>query len=195
MKKLLLLLATVAVTMLASAQSYIVYSKGDYSLVTATVPAVGPPDAPRASFLATVQNALGKPTPYETQMTLGAPPAPEWGKVIEGARGRFEFRDRFKGGWLGHIQLEGLTPGHTYRLCLNGHPKLAGNDRLPEPVKGLPEEHYFDFFTVTADARGRYDATFAVGLPAGAYDVRLSVKDTADHTIFLYHDFFRFTVE
>ena len=41
----------------------------------------------------------------------------------------------------------------------------------------------------------RYDATFAVALPAGPYDVRLYIKDTADHTIFLYHDYFRFTVE
>jgi hypothetical protein len=163
--------------------------------VSATVPVVGPPDAPRATFLATVQNALGKPAAYETQMTLGAPPAPEWGKIIEGARGRFEFRDRFKGGWLGHIQLEGLTPGHTYRLGFNGNPKLAGNDRLPDPAKGHPEERSFDFFTATADARGRCDATFAVGLPAGAYDVGFYVKDTSDHMIVLYHDFFRFTVE
>lgn len=178
-----------------SAASYIVYAKGDYSLVTATVPSSKPSDPARAAFLADVQSELAKTPAYETHMTLIAPPAPAWGKVVAGARGTFQFHDTFKSGFLVHLQLEGLTPGHPYRLCLNGNPKLAGNDRLVDPVKGLPEERYMDFFTATADEAGRYAATFAVALPAGPYDVRLYIKDTADHTIFLYHDYFRFTVE
>ena len=178
-----------------SADSFIVYAKGDYSLVTATVPSAKPADPVRAAFLADVQAELAKAPAYETHMTLIAPPAPKWGKVIAGTRGEFQFHDTFKGGFVAHLKLEGLTAGHAYRLCLNGNPKLEGNDRLVDPVKGMPEERYMDFFTATADAQGRCDATFAIALPPGPYDVRLYLKDTADHTIFLYHDYLRFTVE
>jgi hypothetical protein len=195
MKKFVLVaLALFAVSRLCAA-SYIIYAKGDYSLVTPTAPSAKPSDPARAAFLAEVQAQLARTPAYETHMTLTSPPAPAWGKIIASARGSFQFYDTFKSGFFVHLQLEGLTPGHTYRLCLNGNPKLAGNERLADPVKGLPEERYLDFFTATADAAGRYEATFAVGLPAGPYDVRLYIKDTADHTIFLYHDYFRFTVE
>jgi len=195
MKKLLLLAGLLLASARLSADSFIIYTKGDYSLVTATVPSYPPTDPARAAFLAGIQAELAKPTPYETQMTLIAPPAPQWGKVVEGAKGAFQFHDTFKGGFVVHLTLDGLTPGHTYRLCLNGNPKLEGNDRLADPVKGMPEERYMDFFTATAGAAGRYDATFGVALPAGPYNVRLYIKDTTDHTIFLYHDYFRFTVE
>jgi len=196
MKNLLALIILFAAAVhLVAQSSFIVYAKGDYSLVTATVPAAKPTDAARAAFLADVQAELAKSPAYETRMVLTAPPAPNWGKVIEGARGEFQFHDTFQGGFVVHLKLEGLTAGHTYRLCLNGNPKLEGNDRLADPVKGLPEERYLDFFTATADAAGRYDATFAIALAAGPYDVRLYIKDTTDHTIFLYHDYFRFTVE
>jgi hypothetical protein len=196
MKALLALIALLAAAVHLGAQSsFIVYAKGDYSLVTATVPATKPTDPARAAFLAATQADLAGSPAYETRMVLAAPPAPLWGKVLEGARGEFQFHDTFKGGFVVHLKLEGLTPGHTYRLCLNGNPKLAGNDRLADPVPGTPEERYMDFFTATADASGRYDATFAIALPAGPYDVRLYIKDTADYTVFLYHHYFRFTVE
>ena len=196
MKAFLSLLALLtAAAGLTAQSSFIVYAKGDYSLVTATVPSAKPTDAARAAFLTDVQAELAKTPAYETHMVLIAPPAPKWGKVVEGARGEFQFHDTFKGGFVVHLKLERLIAGHTYRLCLNGNPKLEGNDRLVDPVKGMPEERYMDFFTATADASGRSDATYAIALPAGPYDVRLYIKDTADHTIFLYHDYFRFTVE
>jgi len=195
MKKLLLLAGLVLAVARLSAVSYIVYGKSDYSLATATVPTYMPTDPALAAFLASFQAELAKPTAYETHMTLGAPPAPEWGKVVEGAKGTFQFHDTFKGGFVVHLQLEGLTPGRAYRLCVNGHPKLEGNDRLPTPVPGLPNERYWDFFMAIADAAGRYSATFAIALPVGPYDVRLYIKDTVDYKIFLYHDYFRFTVE
>jgi|SRR5688572_27893669 len=195
MKKLLLLAGILLATSRLAADSFIVYAKGDYSLVTATVPSYKPADPARAAFLANVQAELANPTTYGTHMTLVAPPAALWGKVIEGAKGTFQFHDTFKGGFIVHLKLEGLAPKHSYRLCLNGNAKLEGNDRLPDPVKAFPEERYMDFFTAIADASGRYEATFAVALPAGPYDLRLYVKDTADFTIFLYHDYFRFTVD
>jgi hypothetical protein len=56
-------------------------------------------------------------------------------------------------------------------------------------------EKYYDFSTITTDANGRYQATFAILLPAGQYDVYFFVKDTTDFKIILRHDFFQFTVE
>lgn len=196
MKKLLVPAALLLATARLGAQSsFIVYAKGDYSLVTATVPAAKPTDPARAAFLADVQAELAKAPAYETHLTLIPAPAPKWGKVIAGARGTLDFHDFFKGGFFVHVKLEGLAAGHTYRLCLNGNPALPGNDLLIDPVKGNPKERYMDFFTATADAAGRYDATFAIALAPALYDLRFYVKDTADHTIFLYHDYFRFTVE
>lgn len=196
MKRLVLLISLIATAAsLRAEQSFILYGKGDYSLVSATSPTFKPSDQARAGFLADVQADLGQPDDYDTHMALKAPPAREWGKVIPAAQGKFAFHESFKGGFLVHVRMDGLTPGHTYRLTLNGNPKLAGNDLLPDPVKNLPEERYYDFFTVAADAAGRVDAKFAIALKPGAYDVRLYVKDTTDFTIFLYHDYFRFTVE
>jgi hypothetical protein len=93
------------------------------------------------------------------------------------------------------VALEGLLPDHPYILTLNGNPKLAGNANLIDSVPGGGPERYFDFQTVTTDARGSYLATFAIALPAGPYDVRFYVKDTSDFKIVLYHDFFPFGVE
>ena len=195
MQKLLLLAGLLLASASLPAQSFIVYAKSDYSFVDATNPSSKPTDAVRAAFLAGVQAELAHPTAYETHMTLLPAPAPKWGKVVDGAKGSIDFHDSFKGGMLLHVKLEGLVAGHTYRLCLNGNPKLAGNDLLVDPVPGNPAERYYDFFTAVADAQGRYDATFGIGLPAAPYELRFYVKDVADHTIFLYHDFFKFAVE
>ena len=177
------------------AESFIVYAKGDYSLVDATNPTTKPADLIRAAFLAGIQAELAHPGAYETHMTLIPAPAPKWGKVIQGAQGTIDFHDTFKGGLVVHVKLEGLVAGHVYRLCLNGNPKLVGNDLLVDPVPGNPTERYMDFFTATANTTGRYDATFGIALPVAPYELRFYVKDVADHTIFLYHDYFKFAVE
>src|SRR4051794_32430146 len=99
MKKILVLVSLLAsAASLAAEQSFIIYAKTDYSLVSASAPATPPSDPGRAGFLAEVQADLGKPADYETRMVLKAPPAPEWGKVIATAQGAFEFHDTFKGG-------------------------------------------------------------------------------------------------
>jgi hypothetical protein len=195
MKKILLVTASLLLAVISQAQSFIVYAKGDYSPVTATTPATKPADPRRATFLGDVQADLGRPANFETHMTLIAAPAPAWGKKIPGAGGTIKFHDTFKGGFIVQMNLEGLTPGHTYRLCLNGNPKLVGNDLLIDAVPGLATERYYDFFTAVADDKGLYRATFGIALPPSAYELRFYVKDTADHTIFLYHDYFKFTVE
>ena len=195
MKKLLLLTGLLLVGAGLRAESFIVYAKSDYSFVDATNPAAKPTDPARAAFLAGVQAELAHPAAYETHMTLIPAPAPAWGKVVEGAKGSIDFHDTFKSGFVIHVKLTGLTAGHSYRLCLNGNPKLAGNDLLADPVKGNPAERYMDFFTAVADDQGNYEATFGIALPAAPYELRFYVKDVADHTIFLYHDFFKFAVE
>ena len=195
MKNILFLAGLLLATAQVSAQSFIVYSKGDYSPVDATNPRAKPTDPVRAAFLAGIQAELAHPTAYETHMTLIPAPAPKWGKVIAGATGTIDFHDTFKGGFVVHVKLEGLVAGHLYRLCLNGNPQLTGNDLLADPVPGNAAERYMDFFTATADAKGRYEATFGIGLPAAPYELRFYVKDVADHTIFLYHDYFKFAVE
>ena len=195
MKPLSLLASLLLAVACHGAQSFIVYGKGDFSLVTATTPATKPSEPMRAAFLTAVQAELAQPAGFETHMTLIAAPAPAWGKKIPGAAGAIDFHDTYKGGFIIHVKLEGLVAGHTYRLCLNGNPKLAGNDLLVDPVRGNPAERYYDFFTATADAQGRYEATFGIELAAAPYELRFYVKDVADHTIFLYHDFFKFAVE
>lgn len=195
MKKILLLASSLLLVATASAQSFIVYAKGDYSPVTVDTPATKPTDAHRAAFLSDVQADLAHPANFETHMTLIAAPAPAWGKKVPGAGGTIKFHDTFKGGFIVHVNLEGLTPGHTYRLCLNGNPKLVGNDLLIDAVPGVASERYYDFFTAVADDKGLYRATFGIALPPSAYELRFYVKDTADHTIFLYHDYFKFAVE
>jgi len=195
MKKLLALVTLLtAAASLGAAQGFIIYAKSDYSMVSATTPSTKPSDAKRAGFLEDVQADLAQPPHYDTQMTLKAPPAPEWGKVIATAQGMFQFHESFKGGFLVRLQLDGLIRGHTYRLTLQGNAKLAGNDRLPAAPRG-PEDRSLDFFTVAADNAGKVDATFAIALAPGPYDLRLHVTDTSDDTIFLYHDYFRFNVE
>src|ERR1700712_2632585 len=150
MKKILLLASSLLVAT-ASAQSFIVYAKGDYSPVTVDTPATKPTDARRAAFLGDVQADLGHPANFETHMTLIAAPAPTWGKKVPGAGGTIKFHDTFKGGFIVQVNLEGLTPGHTYRLCLNGNPKLVGNELLIDAVPGVASERYYDFFTDGAD--------------------------------------------
>jgi len=61
-------------------------------------------------------------------MTLKAPPASEWGKVVEGARGEFQFHDTFKGGFLVNVKLEGLTPGE--HIAVSGTFLLDSESRM-----------------------------------------------------------------
>ena len=152
-----------------------------------------PNDPAKAAFVAAVKHDLGHPAPFASPFKLSSPP--EWGRTVPGSSGKIEFHDRFPGGFFVRVNLEGLTPDHRYRLTLNGNPKLAGNDRLADPVPGLPAERYFDFFTATTDAKGNYQGTFGIALSPGPYDVRFYVKDTDDFKIVLYHDYFKFTVE
>jgi hypothetical protein len=120
---------------------------------------------------------------------------PEWGKkVSDETVGEIVFPNTSQKGFITDLTLHHLLPGHTYLLTLNGNPKLAGNELLPDPVPNLPEEKYYDFLSITTDQNGEYHAKIGVFLKPGDYYVRLYVKDTEDWKIVLYHDYFKFTV-
>lgn len=191
--KSLVLLTCLLLCPILSAHQIVVYAKGDYAVLDSG-PTVPVPKEPRqVEFLAACRADLAHPAPFAPPFALIAPP--DWGKTIPGAAGKIDFHDKFHGGFFVRVALEGLAPKHRYILTLNGNPKLAGNDRLVDPVPGLEAERYFDFLTVTTDAEGRYAATFGIALLPGPYDVRFYVKDTADFKIVLYHDYFKFVVE
>ena len=157
-------------------------------------PAGAPADPAKAAFLCEFEHIATPHTALEGELTLGNPPA--WGKsVAADTSGHLEFERASAGGFVGRLTLEKLHPKHRYILTLNGNPKLAGNDLLPDPVPGLPEEKFYDFLTIETDAAGRYEATLGIFLKPGAYAVRLYVKDTDDFKIVLYHDYFPFTVK
>lgn len=137
-----------------------------------------------AAFISAVRarGEAGAPLP------LIAPPA--WGRTVPDASGTVRLHPTVANGLVLQVALKGLLPAHRYILTLNGNPKLPGNDLLPDPVPGLPAERYYDFQTATTDDHGAYAATFGIVLPAGDYQVRFYVKDTADFKIVLYHDYF-----
>lgn len=177
-----------------SAQSIVVYAKGDFTLLDQTgAPPPKPADPVRAAFLTAFLDDLAQPPAFLAPTKLAAPP--EWGRVVRGADGVIQFHDSFPGGFVVKVALHGLVPNHRYILTLNGNPERAGNNRLIDVVPHNEKERYYDFLTATADAQGSYQATFGIFLPVGPYDVRFYVKDTADFKIILFRDFFKFMVK
>ncbi len=175
------------------AQEIVVFEKGNSLVLGSTNAAIGLKDPAQAAFLAAFKADIAHPSAFAEPDKLAD--LPEGGRKVPGAAGEIKYHGSFPGGLVVGVTLEGLIPDHKYILTLNGNPDLAGNDKLMETVDHNQKEKYYDFLTVTTDAKGRYHATFGIRLPAGPYDVRFYVKDTADFKIILYHDFFKFTVE
>ena len=175
------------------AKEIVVYGRGNSVVLAPEITDTNAPDPAKASFLAAFKADLEKPADFAETAKLTD--FPKHGRIIPGADGGFRYHPSFHGGFVVVIMLEGLLPDHKYALTLNGNPERAGNTNLVQAVTNKPREKYYDFQTITTDASGGYQATFGVMLPAGPYDVRFFVKDTADYKIVLYHDFFQFTVE
>jgi hypothetical protein len=87
-----------------------------------------------------------------------------------------------------------LIPDHGYLSTLNGNPKLAGNNLLPDTVPNFNIEKYYDFLSIKTDSQGKYHAMIAVYLKQGDYHVRFYIKDIDHFKIVLYHDYFKFNV-
>jgi hypothetical protein len=182
MRRLLVVVGLFAVIGTLAAEPIVILGKGR---LAGDVPS---PTPAQAAFI----HAATNPGPAGDPLLLIAPPA--WGRPVPGAAGEVRLFSTAPGGVVLQLALTGLAPSHRYLLTLNGNPKLAGNDRLPDPVPGLPEERYFDFYTATTDEHGAYGATFGIALPAGPYATRFYVKDTTDFKIVLYHDYFPYEV-
>ncbi len=191
MKKLLLACLLLAGPSL-QAETFIVYAQGDVALLTAGATPPLPADPVRATLLDAFLHDLAQAQPFLAPIPLTD--FPQYGRKVAGAGGQIQFHESFPGGFVVKVALHGLPPSHRFILTLNGNPERAGNNQLPETVPGNAREKYYDFQTITTDVAGRFEATYAIALPAGPYDLRCYVKDTADFKIVLYHDFFRFTV-
>jgi hypothetical protein len=190
--KPLLLAVILLVGPLLRAESFIVYAKGAVTQLDAGAKLPKPADPGRAAFLSAFEADLAQPQAFPPPIPLAD--FPQYGRNVAGAGGQIQFHESFPGGFVVKVALHGLPTSHRFILTLNGNPERAGNNQLPETVPGNAREKYFDFQTITTDGAGRFEATYAVALPAGPYDLRFYVKDTADFKIVLYHDFFRFTV-
>jgi hypothetical protein len=187
--KLFLLIACLSFSTALFARDIVVFSKGDSFVLGSGTETADPAKAP---FLTAFKADLAQPAAFDGPFQLTD--LPQYGRKVPGASGEIQYHGSFPGGFVVRVKLGGLLPGHRYILTLNGNPQRAGNDQLMEKVSPTTTEKYYDFLTVTTDANGQYEATFAVRLPAGPYDVRFYVKDTTDFKIILYHDFFKFTI-
>jgi hypothetical protein len=192
MKKLLILsFLLLGRTLLAD--SIVVYSGKEHFPVQPNGGNHAPQDPDRAAFLDDYAADLGRAGALENAMDLVNPPA--WGKTVRPVtHGKIQFHPSFRRGFVCRLTLENLLADHAYILTLNGNPAKPGNSLLSTPVPGNEQERYYDFLTITTDARGSYDANLGIYLKPGDYDVRCYVKDTADFKIVLYRDFFDFTV-
>lgn len=178
MRRLLAAALALVLAGAAGAEAIVVLAKGRLAGPGVTL------SPAEAAFVRSVQAA----TAGSETLPLIAPP--EWGRTVPGALGSVQLHPAVAGGLILQVKLAGLSPRHRYLLTLNGNPKLAGNDRLPDLVPGMADERYLDFYTATTDAQGGYEATFGVHLPPGPYQPRFYVKDTDDFKIVLYHDYF-----
>jgi len=176
-----------------SAQETVVFAKGDSLALGPGTSGNTVTNPVKASFLAAFKADLANPSAFVEPAKLTE--LPNYGRKVEGAGGEVRYHASFRGGFVVVAALEGLIPSHRYILTLNGNPSRAGNTNLVDTVSSNSKEKYYDFQTITTDATGRYHATFGVVLPAGPYDVRFYVKDSADFKIVLYRDFFKFAVE
>lgn len=151
-------------------------------------------DSPKSPFLSAFSAFVTNGATPDNSLPLVNPP--EWGKTLSAhTHGTIEYKNAFPGGFAGTLTLSGLEPHKNYRLTLNGKPGLDGNELLPTPVPGLPNEFFYDFLDIVSDENGAYQATLGIKLKPGDYHVRIYVKDTEDWMIVLYRDYFRFSVE
>jgi len=192
--KRLLLLSLVILSFIGSAQKIVVFSKTEKCYVASNESDCSPGNADKTEFLTLFKLEAKKLSQELTKASLITPPV-EWGKkVSDSTFGEISYLYAFKFGFYVNLKLVNLLPGHLYSLCLNGNPKLVGNNLLPDTVPNLKIEKYYDFLSVKTDSKGSYNATIGIFLKPGNYHVRFYVKDTSGFKIVLYHDYFKFSV-
>lgn len=193
MKTPLLLACALIATVVAPAKPYLVYGKGDSVEWKADGSTPVPADDARAAFLAAFTADLGHPKSYGPVLKLVDPL--DLGRSVKGAHGYVQAHATFPGGLVIKVNVAGLTPNHRYVLTLHGKAQRTGYEQLPDPVPDNAGERYYDFFECTTGPGGGFNGIFGVKFPPGYYDFRFYVKDTDDHAVVLYRDYFKFTVE
>lgn len=190
--RLLIFAAAISVSRGLVAQQIVVFAKGEFCVLDAGRQEM-PQDPARAAFLKDAHMDFDSHAPYDVAFPLINPPA--WGRTVSAdSAGKLQIRRSFPHGLAFRLDLQHLQPTHSYVLCINGRPEHPGNELLPESVPGHETERYYDFFTVTTDGNGSYDAGFAIFLHPGAYNVHFYVKDPSDFKIVLYGlEYFDFT--
>lgn len=190
--KRLIALVLLIVAQSASADTLAVLSKNQVAVIgpSGAISALG--DNPSHKRFITALWERGKQSNDEATLPIVSPP--EWGKTLENSGGSVRYLPTFAQGFAGRLSFHGLAPKHTYLLTLNGTPQHPGNERLPDPVPGIPEERFYDFLRIVTDAQGAYESDIGIYLLPGDYHVRIYVKDTDDFKIVLYRDYFDFSV-
>jgi len=173
--------------------AFVVFSNGDSLMLGSGTAEAEVKDPAKAAFLAAFKADLAHPLAFEGPVDLSM--FPGYDGAAQSAAGNIKWHRSFRGGLVIGVTVRGLAPNHKYVLTLNGDPRHAGNSHLPEQLARNHGERYYDFSPVTTDMTGSDHAIYGVMLPAGQYDVFFFVKDTANWTIVLQHDFFQFTVE
>jgi len=192
--KYVLLLIGISIGSALYSQRIIVFSKTEKCFLEAKSNVCNPAEVRKVEFMNNFINKDFRDTLQMSKARLITPPL-EWGKkVSDTTYGEFVYNNSFAGGFITDLNLFNLIPDHTYLLTLNGNPKLAGNNLLPDTVPNNNIEKYYDFLSIKTDFHGKYHARIAVYLKQGNYQVRFYVKDTDRFKIVLYHDFFKFKV-
>jgi hypothetical protein len=192
--KYLVFLILLVFTINLHSQKIVVFSKTENCIITGNLTSCNPENPDKREFLRNFADKANTHPANLAKARLITPPL-EWGKkVSDSTYGELDYLPAFKLGFYVNLQLFNLLANHEYLLCLNGNPKLAGNDLLPDTVPNLNIERYLDFLSVKTDPHGNYQSLIGISLKPGDYDVRLYVKDTNGFKIVLYHDYFKFTV-
>ena len=110
-------------------QKIVVFSKTENCNFTGELKSCNPENPEKREFL---RNFAGMANTYPANLAkarLTTPPL-EWGKkVSDSTYGEISYSLTFKFGFYVDLKLQNLLPDHIYSLCLNGNPKLAGNER------------------------------------------------------------------
>ncbi len=192
--KRLVFLSLAFLSVIGSAQKIVVFSKTENCVITGKLTSCNPEIPDKQEFLRNFTYMTNSQSANLAKATLITPPL-EWGKkVSDSTYGEIEYSLSLKSGFFVNLQLVNLLPDHNYSLCLNGNPKLAGNDLLPDTVPNMNIEKYYDFLAVKTDSHGSFKSSIGIFLKPGDYNVRFYVKDTSGFKIVLYHDYFKFSV-
>ena len=193
MKYLFLFIGICLSLELFSQQQVVIFSKTERCYLDLKNAPCNPEGKDKTDFINLFRKESFSDTSKLNKARLFSPPL-QWGRNIRDTNfGEIFYPSSFQHGFITDLSLVNLLPDHEYELCMNGNPKLAGNDLLPDAVPNMQTEKYYDFLPVKTDHNGEYHARLGVYLIPGDYHVRLYVKDRENFQIVLYHDYFKFT--